>query len=86
MPYLLDKYTVHAVWRHGAEGYKVVPGGVSGEGKQGGDSAEGWHNPTPQNSLHHLQCPSPHLSIMSASRKQSPFLMQQLVLTLSPHT
>ncbi len=29
------------------EGDKVVPGGVSGEGEEGGHSAEGWHDPTP---------------------------------------
>ena len=71
MPCLLGQHAVHAIWRHGAEGYRVVPGGVSGEGKEGGHSAEGWHDPTPQNSLHHLQCPPPHLSIMSASYNQS---------------
>ena len=49
----------------------VVPGGISGESKKGGDSTEGGHHPTPQNSLHHLQCSSSHLHSTACLAKQA---------------
>lgn len=39
----------------------AAPGGVCGEGKEGGDSTEGGHHSAPQHSIHHLHSSAPHL-------------------------